>query len=137
MLIKKILLIVMLMVMSAVSFAVRGDRSQESSDFYNLYSETYNAVESPDMHDKIGISKDEMKVVKDIINNGWYKIKLLEVDKLKEVFAIDKLMMDGPGNREAINKYFEKIEEISAQMTKVYEDTQKELKKHIDMDKMK
>lgn len=134
---KKMLLIVMLVVMSAMSFAARGDRSGESSDFYNLYNSAYNAVETPDMHKELGMSKDDMKMVKDIINKGWYEIKMLEADKLKEVFAIDKLMIDGPGNKEKIDEHFKKIEEISAKMTKIYEDTQKELRKHIDVDKLK
>ena len=130
---KKILLVLMMVVLASFSFG----RDRDNADFYDLYNEAYRAVETPGMHKEIGMSKDEVEVVKDIINNGWYEIKMLEVEKLKEVFAIDKLLIDGPGNKEKIDEHFKVIGEINDKMEKIYNDTGKELKKHINLDKMK
>lgn len=130
---KKILLVVMMVVLTSFSFA----RDRDNADFYDLYNEAYRAVETPGMHKEIGMKEDEIEIVKNIINNGWYEIKMLEAEKLKEVFAIDKLLIDGPGNKEKIDEHFDKIREINAKMDNTYNDTGKELKKHINLDKMK
>ncbi len=130
---KKILLVLMLVVLTSLSFA----RERDNDDFYDLYNEAYTAVETPEMHKDIKMKKESVDVVRDIINKGWYDIKILEAEKLKEVFAIDKLLVDGSGNKEKVNGHFEKIREINAKMEKIYNDTKKELKKHVDLDKMK
>jgi len=130
---KKILLVLMMVVLTSLSFA----RDRDNADFYDLYNEAYTAAETPGMHKDVGMKKDDVQVVRDIINKGWYEIKSLEADKLKEVFAIDKLLVDGPGNKKKIDGHFEKIREISDKMEKVYDNTKKELKKHVNLDKMK
>jgi len=130
---KKILLVLMMVVLTSLSFA----RDRDNADFYDLYNEAYTAAETPGMHKDVGLDKADVEIVKNIINKGWYDLKILEADKLKEVFAIDKLLVDGPGNKEKIDGHFKKIREIDTKMEKVYNDTQKELKKHVDLDKMK
>ncbi len=130
---KKILLVLMMVVLTSLSLA----RDRDNADFYDLYNEAYRAVETPGMHKDIGMEGDEVEIVKNIINKGWYELKILEADKLMEVFAIDKLLIDGPGNREKIDEHFKRIREINAEMDRVYNDTGKELKKHIDLDKAK
>lgn len=132
---KKVLLIAMLVVVSALSFASRGDKGE--GDFYSLYNEAYTAVETPGMHKDVNMKADEVDKVKNIINKGWYEIKILEVDKLKHVFAIDKLLVDGPGNKEKIDEHIKEIHKLNDEMEKVYNDTRNELKKHIDVDKLK
>lgn len=132
---KKVLLIAMLVVVSALSFASRGDKGE--GDFYSLYNEAYTAVETPGMHKDVNMKADEVDKVKNIINKGWYEIKILEVDKLKHVFAIDKLLVDGPGNKEKIDEHIAEIHKLNDEMEKVYNDTRNELKKHIDVDKLK
>lgn len=130
---KKMLLVLMMVVLTSFSLA----RDRDNADFYDLYNEAYRAVETPGMHKDIGMDKDEVEVVKNIINKGWYELKILEADKLREVFAIDKLLIEGPGNREKIDGHFKRIREINAEMDRIYNDTGKELKKYIDLDKMK
>lgn len=130
---KKILMVAMMVVLTSLSLA----RDRDNADFYDLYNEAYRAVETPGMHKEIGMDKDEIEIVKNIINKGWYELKILEADKLREVFAIDKLLIDGPGNREKIDDHFKRIREINAEMDKIYSDTGRELKKHIDLDKAK
>lgn len=130
---KKTLLVLMMVVLTSFSFA----RDRDNADFYDLYNEAYRAVETPGVHKEIGMNKGEIEVVKNIINNGWYEIKMLEAEKLKEVFAIDKLLIDGPGNKERIDEHFKGIREINDKMEKIYNETNKELKKHINLDKMK
>ena len=130
---KKTLLVLILVVLSSFSFAERRNRND---DPYDLYKNVYKAVESPEMHKSIDMKSDEIQIVKDIINKAWYELKVLEVEKLKHVFAIDKLLMDGPGNKEKIDEHFEEIIKISDQMTKIYENTKQELRKHIDVDKL-
>ena len=132
---KKTLLILMLVVLSSLSFAARGDKGE--GDFYSLYNEAYTAVETPGMHKNVGLKEGHGKMVKDIINKGWYEIKILEVEKLKHVFAIDKLLVDGQGNKKKIDEHIAEIRKISDKMEKVYNDTRAELKKHIDVDKLK
>lgn len=131
---KKVLLIAMLVVLSSLSFAKRGG---EGDDFFSLYNSAYTAVETPGMHKEVNMKADEVDKVKDIINKGWYDIKILEVDKLKHVFAIDKLLVDGAGNKGKIDDHIAEIHKISDKMEKVYNDTRAELKKHIDVDKLK
>ncbi len=132
---KKILLILMLVVLSSLTFAARGDKGE--GDFYTLYHEAYTAVETPGMHKDVGLEAGHGKMVKDIINKGWYEIKILEVDKLKHVFAIDKLLVDGPGNKEKIAEHIAEIRKINEKMDKVYADTKKECEKHMNFSKMK
>ncbi len=132
---KKTLLILMLVVLSSLSFAARGDKGE--GDFYSLYNEAYTAVETPGMHKNVGLKEGHGKMVKDIINKGWYDIKMLEVEKLKHVFAIDKLLVEGPGNKEKIDEHIAEIRKIKEKMNKVYEDTKKECEKHMDFSKMK
>jgi len=122
-------------VLSSLSFAARGDKGE--GDFYSLYNEAYTAVETPGMHKEVNMKADEVDKVKNIINKGWYDIKILEVDKLKHVFAIDKLLVDGAGNKEKIDEHIAEIHKISDKMEKVYNDTRAELKKHINVDKLK
>ncbi len=130
---KKVLLILMMVVLTSLSFA----RERDNDDFYDLYREAYTAVETPGMHKDIGMKKESVDVVRDIINKGWYDIKMLEAEKLKEVFAIDKLLIDGPGNKEKIDAHLRKIRELNDQKKKIYNDTNEELKKHMNLDKMK
>ncbi|GLI57649.1 hypothetical protein PM10SUCC1_31630 [Propionigenium maris DSM 9537] len=130
---KKILLVLMMVILTSLSLA----RDRDNADFYDLYNEAYRAVETPGMHKDIGMEADEVEIVKNIINKGWYELKIMEADKLREVFAIDKLLIDGPGNREKIDGHFKRIREINAEMDRVYNDTGRELKKHIDLDKAK
>lgn len=130
---KKMLLIGLLVASSAISFS----KSGEGDGFYNLYQMTHTAVETPEMHKDLGMDENEKTIVKNIINDGWYDLKVLEADKLKEVFAIDKLMIDGPGNKKDIDKHFAEIEKISEKMEKVYNNARTELKKYIDVDKLK
>ncbi len=130
---KKILLILMMIVLTSLSFA----RERDNDDFYDLYREAYTAVETPGMHKDIGMKKESVDVVRNIINKGWYDIKILEAEKLKEVFAIDKLLIDGPGNKEKIDAHLRKIRELSDKKKKIYNDTNEELKKHMNLDKMK
>ncbi|GLI57440.1 hypothetical protein PM10SUCC1_29540 [Propionigenium maris DSM 9537] len=133
---KKTLLILMFVVLSSLSFAARGDKGS-GEDFYSLYNSAYKAVETPGMHKNVGLKEGHGKMVKDIINKGWYDIKMLEVEKLKHVFAIDKLLVDGPGNKEKIDEHIAEIRKIKEKMDKVYEDTKKECEKHMDFSKMK
>jgi len=133
---KKTLLILMLVVLSSLSFAARGDRG-EGEDFFALYNDAYTAVETPGMHKEIGLEEKNIQIVKDIINKGWYEMKMLEADKLKEVFAVDALLIDGPGNKSKIDKHFDNIRKINDKMTKIKEDTKKECDKHMDFSKMK
>ncbi len=130
---KKILLVLMMVVLTSLSFA----KERENDDFYDLYNEAYTAVETPGMHKQVGMNEADVDIVRNIINKGWYELKTLEVDKLKEVFAIDKLLIDGPGNKEKVDSHFEKIRDIDARMEKVYSDTTKELNKYVDLDKMR
>ena len=133
---KKTLLILMLVVLSSLSFAARGDHG-EGEDFFALYNDAYTAVETPGMHKEIGLEEKNIQIVKDIINKGWYEMKMLEADKLKEVFAVDALLIDGPGNKSKIDKHFDNIRKINDKMTKIKEDTKKECDKHMDFSKMK
>jgi len=133
---KKTLLILMLVVLSSLSFAARGDHG-EGEDFFALYNDAYTAVETPGMHKEIGLEEKNIQVVKDLINKGWYEMKMLEADKLKEVFAVDKLLIEGPGNKNKIDEHLAKIRKINEKMDKVYADTKKECEKHIDFSKIK
>ena len=133
---KKMLLVLMLVVLSSFAFAARGDHG-EGEDFFALYNDTHTAVYREDMHKDIGLEKDEIQIVKDIINKGWYEMKMLEADKLKEVFAVDALLIDGPGNKSKIDKHFDNMRKIQDKMEKIYTDTDKELAKHVDLSKMK
>lgn len=132
---KKTLLILMLVVLSSLSFASRGDKGE--GDFFTLYQEAYSAVETPGMHKDVGLEKKEVQMVRDIINKGWYEMKMLEADKLKEVFAVDKLLIEGPGNKNKIDEHLANIRKINEKMDKVYADTKKECEKHIDFSKIK
>jgi len=132
---KKMLLVLMLVVLSSFAFAARGDKGE--GDFFQLYNEAYTAVETPGMHKSVGLEANELQIVKDLINKGWYEMKMLEADKLKEVFAVDKLLIDGPGNKGQIDKHFANIRKINDKMEKVYADTKKECEKHMDFSKMK
>lgn len=133
---KKLLLVSML-VLSSLSFAARGDRGGEGGDFYSLYNSAYQASGNPTMHKELGIEDGEAEKVKTIINDGWYKLKVLEADKLKEVFAIDKLLVDGEGNQKKIQSHMGKINDISDKMEKAYDDMKAELSKIMDVDKLK
>lgn len=132
---KKMFLVLMLVVLSSLSFADRGDKGS-GSDFYSLYNSAYEASGNPSMHKDYGIENDEAEKVRSIINKGWYEIKLLEVDKLKEVFAIDMLLVDGPGNQKKVQNHLEKIRKISDKMSKVHDDTKAELNEVMDVDKL-
>ena len=132
---KKMFLVLMLVVLSSLAFAARGDKGQ-GGDFYSLYDSAYTAVETPEMHKEYGVKNGDAEKVKDIINKGWYDMKMLEADKLKHVFTIDKYMIDGAGNKEKVESEMDKIQEIGEKMTKVYEDTKKELSKVMHADKL-
>ena len=132
---KKMVLVLMLVVLSSLSFAARGDKG-EGADFYSLYNSAYEASGNPTMHKDLGIETGEVEKVKSIINKGWYDIKILEADKLKEVFAIDKYLVDGEGNRDKIKKHMDEIRKISDKMDKVYEDMKAELNKIMHVDKL-
>lgn len=132
---KKMLLVLMLVVLSSLSFAQKEGR--EGDDFYTLYNEAYKAVGSPEMHKSIGLKSGEIDIVKEIINQGWYDIKMLEIEKLKHVFAIDKLLVDGEGNKDKVDEHIKELQKISDKMKKIYIDGNVELKKYIDMEKLK
>jgi hypothetical protein len=130
----KKIIILMLVVFSTFSFAAHGEI--EDGDYFELYREAYNAVETPETHEKIGLKKENIKEVRTIINKGWYDIKMLEAEKLKEIFAIDKLLIDGPGNKEKIDEHLKKIKKINDQKKKIYYETKEEVKKHADLTKL-
>lgn len=132
---KKMFLVLMLVVLSSLSFAARRDNGS-GADFYSLYNSAYEAAGTPTMHKDLGMENGDAEKVKSIINNGWYEIKVLETDKLKEVFAIDKLLVDGPGNQKKIESHLEKISKISDKMEKVFEDMKADLGEVMDVDKL-
>lgn len=133
---KKMFLVLMLVVLSSLSFAARGDKGGEGGDFYSLYNSAYEAAGTPTMHKDLGMENGDAEKVKSIINKGWYEIKILETDKLKEVFAIDMYLVDGPGNQKKIQGHLEKIRKISDEMDKVYDKMKADLSKVMDVDKL-
>lgn len=132
---KKLLLIAMLAVLSCLSFAKEGG---DGDDFFSLYNEASKAVNSPEMQREIGMSSDEKDMIKDIINDGWYKIKMLEAEKLQEVFKIDKILINGDDAKEKskVEKHFAEIKKINDKVKKTYYDTKDQLNKYIDTEKM-
>ncbi len=132
---KKLLLIAMLAVLSCLSFAKEGG---EGDDFFSLYNEASKAVNSPEMQKEVGMTDDEKDMIKDIINNGWYKIKMLEAEKLKQVFEIDRILIDGENGKtkEKVDKHFAEIKKINEKASKIYYDTKAELHKYIDTEKL-
>ena len=133
---KKLLLVSML-VLSSLSFAARGDKGSEGGDFYSLYNSAYEASGNPTMHKELGIEDGEVEKVKSIINNCWYNLKVLEADKLKEVFAVDMLLVDGEGNRDKIKGHMSAINDINVKMDKEYNDMKAKLGEIMDVDKLK
>lgn len=134
---KGLLLFIMITLVTSLSFARDRGSEDRERDFYELHQLANNMVMTPEKHAEMGMDQEEVAVVKDIINKGWYEMKLLEADKLKEVFAIDRLLIGGVENKGKLDKHFKKIKGIDEKMAKLHKDTMKKLSSYIDVEKLK